>query len=106
MSAWLTEQRGYQLKRPSSVRPGLLSEQALARTIRFLWPQRREPGPPPDGSERSVVLDFYQDPIGTTKWNWKDLETDEASQEFDSEEEGMEAWRNDQLEWSRLADQG
>ena len=41
-----------------------------------------------------------------TIWFWRDLGTDEFSQEFSSEEAAFEALRNDELEFSRLEDQG
>lgn len=53
-----------------------------------------------------LFLDFYEGEGMKQLWCWKNLDTDESSQEFSSKEEAMEAWRNDQLTWSRLEDLG
>ena len=43
-------------------------------------------------------LDYY-DVDGETRWNWKFPDESLVSQEFDSEEDALEAWRNDTLVW-------
>jgi hypothetical protein len=43
-------------------------------------------------------LDYY-DVDGETRWNWKFSDERLVSQEFDSEEDALEAWRNDKLVW-------
>lgn len=43
-------------------------------------------------------LDYY-DVDGEMRWNWKFPDESFVSQEFDSEEDALEAWRNDKLVW-------
>lgn len=43
-------------------------------------------------------LDFYC-VDNETRWNWKYLDERLVSQEFRSEAEAVEAWRNNQLAW-------
>lgn len=50
-----------------------------------------------------LFLDSYE-VKGQQKWCWNDLDRDASSQEFESEEEALEAWRNDKLQFSRLED--
>jgi hypothetical protein len=53
-----------------------------------------------------LFLDCYEGENSRRTWCWKNLETDESSQEFSSEEAALEAWRRGQLRWSRLDDLG
>jgi hypothetical protein len=46
-----------------------------------------------------LVLDHYEAELGTTVWCWK--RGIYSSQEFSSEDEALDAWRNDELEFSR-----
>ena len=52
-------------------------------------------------------LDFY-DVNDETVWNWKvyseTLSEELSSQEFNSKEEAMAAWRENRLEWSAPPD--
>jgi hypothetical protein len=52
-------------------------------------------------------LDFY-DVDDETVWNWKvyseELSEELSSQEFNSKEEAMAAWRENRLEWSTPPD--
>jgi hypothetical protein len=57
-------------------------------------------------SGNPLFLDFYDGETCRQIWCWKNLDTDESSQEFLSEEAALEAWRNDELTWSRLEDLG
>lgn len=43
-------------------------------------------------------LDYYN-VDGETRWNWKFPDEGRVSQEFDCEEDALEAWRNDKLIW-------
>jgi len=52
--------------------------------------------------EKRLLLDFYDvEGLGQV-WCWKNLDTDESSKEFLSEEAALEAWRNNELTWDRL----
>jgi hypothetical protein len=53
-----------------------------------------------------LFLDFHEGSDLRTIWFWRDLATDQSSQEFASEEAALEALRNGELEFSRLKDQG
>ena len=53
-----------------------------------------------------LFLDFREEADLRTIWFWRDLVTDESSQEFSSEDAAFEALRNDELAFSRLDDRG
>lgn len=53
---------------------------------------------------RRLLLDHYQSEQFDTVWCWKDLDTHEASQEFESEEAALKALRDEAIEWSQLLD--
>ena len=55
-------------------------------------------------SERQLYLNTYEGEDMQPLWCWNALDTDEASQEFESKEAALEAWRNEGLQFSRLAD--
>jgi hypothetical protein len=59
-----------------------------------------------NSTEPDVYLDFYSGEDMQVVWCWKKDTTFEVSQEFSSEEEAMEAWKNDELTWSHLSDLG
>ena len=50
-------------------------------------------------------LDFYEVDDGT-RWNWKYPDERLVSQEFLSEAEAVEAWRNNQLVWESPPESG
>jgi hypothetical protein len=53
-----------------------------------------------------LFLDWYESADGRRIWCWKNLKTDESSQEFTSEDVALEAWRRDELRWFRLEELG
>ena len=57
-------------------------------------------------SKKPLFLDTYEGEDLRPLWCWKNLETDESSQEFASEEAALQAWRDDELQFSRLEDLG
>ena len=57
-------------------------------------------------SRKYLFLDFYEGAGLRTIWCWRDLDTDESSQEFSSEEAALEAFGNDELQFSRLDNLG
>ena len=57
-------------------------------------------------SSPHLFLDFYEGDGLRRKWFWQNLETDASSQEFESEEAALEAWNNDELQFSRFEDLG
>lgn len=61
---------------------------------------------PRPAAERRLGLNNYEGKACDSVWCWTDLDTNEASQEFVSEEEALEAMREERLEWSYLNDDG
>lgn len=57
-------------------------------------------------SETSLLLNFYENENMEEVWCWKNQDTGEASQEFSSEGNALDAWRHGNLTWSRLEDLG
>jgi len=55
-------------------------------------------------SERQLCLNTYEGEDMQPLWCWNTLDTDEASQEFESKKAALEAWRNEELQFSRLKD--
>lgn len=98
---WETERSGFELTRPDQIAPNFLDQALLDRMLASIWASPRP------AAERNLFLDFYDVEGGLrTKWSWKDRDTNESSQEFDSEEEALEAMRQERLEWSRIEDFG
>lgn len=58
---------------------------------------------PGEKEEPPLFLDSYESD-GEQRWCWKNDATQESSQEFDSEDEALEAWRDGRLEFSKLPD--
>ena len=57
-------------------------------------------------SGRSLLLNDYEPLGGSRVWWWEDLDSNEVSQEFDSEESAIVHMREERLLWSRLSDLG
>jgi hypothetical protein len=57
-------------------------------------------------AERNLSLNNYPDESGATVWCWEDSDTHEASQQFASEEEALEAMHDGRLAWSYVNDDG
>jgi hypothetical protein len=50
-----------------------------------------------------MFLDFFEEDSATV-WRWQDERTIGASQTFESEQEALDAWRNNRLIFNALLD--
>lgn len=57
-------------------------------------------------ADRRIFLNSYEGDGLAPKWCWVDMDTNESSQEFDSEDGALKARHAGQLQWSRLEDLG